>query len=406
VLVWSSLFPGPAQPQAGVFIRERMFRVGCELALTVISPQPWFPFQGLIRRFRPHFRPEQPFHEQQSGIDVYRPRFLSFPGVLKGLDATFMALGTLGTVRRLQREGRVEIIDAHFGYPDGCAAVQVGRRLSIPVTITMRGTEARHSRDRVLADRLKAGLVGATRVFAVSSSLRDLALELGVPEWRAKVVGNGVDASKFVPLPKPEARRDWGVPENAAVLVTVGGLVERKGFHRVIACMPELLETHPELHYVVVGSPGPEGDYSKELKRQVSELGLQDRVHFLGALPPEGVCRALSAADVFVLSSRNEGWANVLLEAMACGLPVVASNVGGNAEVVCRPELGAIVPFDDHASLVTALRSALTRAWDREVIRKYALENEWQARVNDLVGEFRAIAGESAMTPAPCADAT
>jgi glycosyltransferase involved in cell wall biosynthesis len=188
--------------------------------------------------------------------------------------------------------------------------------------------------------------------------------------------------------------------------VTVGGLVERKGFHRVIACMPELLATCPELHYLVVGSPGPEGDYSNQLKRQVSELRLQSRVHFLGALPPEGVCRALSAADVFVLSSRNEGWANVLLEAMACGLPVVASDVGGNAEVVCRSELGTIVPFDDHAALVTALQSGLGRAWDRDAIRQYAMQNQWQSRVNDLVGEFRAIAGESAVTPAPCEDAT
>jgi glycosyltransferase involved in cell wall biosynthesis len=168
-------------------------------------------------------------------------------------------------------------------------------------------------------------------------------------------------------------------------------LVERKGFHRVLACMPELLQKFPALHYLVVGSPGPEGDYSEQLKRQVAELRLGERVHFLGGMPPERLCDALSAADVFVLATRNEGWANVLLEAMACGLPVVATDVGGNAQVVCQRELGTIVPFGDHAALTNALSEALMRNWDRATIRRYAEDNDWQKRVAVLLEEFRAL---------------
>jgi glycosyltransferase involved in cell wall biosynthesis len=147
------------------------------------------------------------------------------------------------------------------------------------------------------------------------------------------------------------------------------------------------------LHYLAVGSPGPEGDFRPQLEQQIRQLGLGERVHFTGALPVEDVRRALSAADAFVLSSRNEGWANVLLEAMACGLPVVASDVGGNAEVVCRQDLGTIVPFDDHGALVQALRDALENDWDRAAIRRYAVENDWQARVPVLVAEARCLAG-------------
>jgi glycosyltransferase involved in cell wall biosynthesis len=178
------------------------------------------------------------------------------------------------------------------------------------------------------------------------------------------------------------------------VLVTVGGLVERKGFHRVIASLPELLEEFPTLHYLCVGSAGPEGDFSSRLRAQVADLGLGDRVHFLGALPPEEVRRAIAAADISVLATRNEGWANVLLEAMACGLPVVATDVGGNAEVVCREDLGTIVRFDDHDALVRALRDALRRDWDRAAIRRYAEENDWSTRVPILVDEFRRIAAK------------
>lgn len=400
ILVWSSLFPSPSQPQAGIFIRERMFRVAERLPLTVIAPQPWFPFQSFIRRIRPHFRPDFPRREVQEGIEVFRPRYFSVPGLFKQLDGTFMALGALSTAKRLFMAGRVDIIDAHFLYPDGFAAVRVARRLGVPVTITMRGTEVRHARAPALRRRLIEALRGATKVFSVSGSLRRLAIELGEHPDDVLVVGNGVDAVKYGPVDRCEARRSLGLPEDARVLVTVGGLVERKGFHRVIECLPELLKRHPTLHYLAVGSAGPEGDYSGVLHAQVDRLDLAGRVHFVGALPPDGVCRALSASDVFVLSSRNEGWANVLLEAMACGLPAVASDVGGNAEVVRRPDLGTIVPFGDHALLLSALNEALETAWDRVGIRQYAEQNDWQVRVDVLVEEFRRLAApQSASSP-------
>ena len=392
VLVWSSLFPSAAQPQAGIFIRERMFRVGKHLPLTVISPQPWFPLQGLIRRFRPHFRPHAPRREQQMGIDILRPRFLSVPGLFKQFDGFMMALGALPTVRRMVKAGRVDVIDAHFAYPDGYAAAKVGQWLGQPVTITLRGTEVRHATDPALRPRVLKALRQASKVFSVSSSLRKLAVELGIDGAKVRVVGNGVDSGRFSVMDKVAARASLELPSDAKVLITVGGLVERKGFHRVIACLPELLKIYPELHYVAVGSTGPEGDYTREIKALVGQLGVQSRVHVLGALPPEEVCIALSAADVSVLATRNEGWANVLLEAMACGLPVVATDVGGNAEVINHPSLGRVVPFGDHAALRDALAEALALSWDRHAIRRYAEENDWQLRVDVLLEEFRRLA--------------
>lgn len=390
LVVFSALFPSAVRPGAGLFIRERMFRVARHRSLVVVSPQPWFPGQALVRLFRPGYRPMAPYREMQQGVAVYHPRFLAIPGLLRRLDGASMALFSYPLLRRLKADG-ARLIDAHFAYPDGEAASRLGRWLRLPVTITLRGTEVPHSRDPALRVRMMQALKSAARVFAVSDSLRRLALQLGVAPDRSEVVGNGVDVELFQPVDRAEARRRLGLPDDAKVLISVGGLVERKGMHRVVDCLPALLAAHPGLHYLIVGSGGPEGDMRPELEARVARLGLGGRVHFLGALPPAELKWPLSAADVFALATRNEGWANVFLEAMACGLPVVATDVGGNAEVVCRPELGSIVPFGDAAALERALAAALDRQWDRAAIRAYACDNQWDRRVAQLLRAFDAV---------------
>jgi glycosyltransferase involved in cell wall biosynthesis len=368
-----------------------MFRVARYLPIVVVSPQPWFPLQGLIRLLRPNFRPRLPAYERLEGIEVYRPRYLSVPAILKRLDGWLMSRGTLPTVRRLCARMGIDVIDAHFAYPDGYAAVLVAKKLGLKCTITLRGTEARHMERPALRARIETALVRAERVFAVSESLRRLAIATGVPGAKVMTVGNGVDADRFRPQPRDRSRVALGIPLDAKVLVTVGGLVERKGFHRVVDRLPSLRATFPTLRYLIVGGPGPEGDFSAVLHDQVRRLGLTPCVAFLGPLEPERVCQALSAADLFVLATRNEGWANVLLEAMACGLPVITTSVGGNAEVVCHDHLGTIVPFGDAAQLEAAIRQGLTRDWDRGEIRRFAASNGWQKRVEVLVNEFIAL---------------
>ena len=389
LLVYSSLFPSPVQPNAGVFVRERMFRVGAHLPIVVVAPTPWFPFQSVLRMFRPHFRPMPPAHQQQDGVDVLYPRYFSIPGVFKQWDGLFMALSTYAMVKRLHQAGRVDIIDAHFAYPDGYAATLLGRWLKVPVAITLRGTEARHARTPALVGPLKKALQGATRLIAVSSELLRVAVQLGADPARALVVGNGVDISKFQPHPKDQARAKLGIAPHARVLISVGGLVERKGFHRVIPLLPELLKTYPDLVYLIVGGASAEGDNRAELEKMVADLGLGAHVRFLGPKPHEELAAVLSSADVFVLATRAEGWANVFLEAMACGLPVVTTDVGGNREVVCRPELGEVVPFGDAQALGQALHAALKTQWNAERIRQYAQENAWPHRVQVLLDVFR-----------------
>lgn len=392
IIVFTTLFPNSVQPNMGLFIRERLFRVGETLPLAVIAPVPWFPFQGLIRKWKPHFRPGAPTREIQSGIEILHPRFFSVPGFFKSLDGFFMALGAYTTLLRLKQRFDFQIIDAHFAYPDGYAATLLGKWFKVPVTITLRGTEARLCNTFFGRRLISKALSRAVRIFSVADSLRQTAMALGISGDRILVVGNGVDTDKFQLLPQDQARRELGLPMNVPILVTVGGLCERKGFHRVIECLPDLRKRFPAIRYLVVGGPSPEGDWTERLKHQVSELGLSEIVSFLGSFPAARLKVPLSAGNVFVLATRNEGWANVFLEAMACGLPVVATDVGGNSEVVCRRELGMIVPFGDREALTQAIASTLEMDWDQAEVVNYARANSWDERVAVLIREFREIA--------------
>lgn len=395
LLVFTTVFPHAGQPGLGLFIRERMFRVGQVLPLVIVAPVPWFPFQGLVRRWRPHFRPPAPYHESHEGFEIYHPRFLSVPGGFKSLDGLLLAISSLLPLWQLKKRFDFQVIDAHFAYPDGYAAALLGRWLRVPVTITLRGTESRLARDRQFRKLLSKALQRVQRIFCVSESLKNLARNLGIEDHKIRVIPNGVDAEKFIPIPKSKARQILGLPLDIPVLVTVGALVERKGFHRVIELLPRLCRQFPGLRYLVAGGASPEGDWRQKLEQQVSRLGLQGNIHFLGQVSPEDLKVPLSAADVFVLSTRNEGWANVLLEAMACGLPIVTTDVGGNAEVVCDPEYGEVVSFDNAAALESALVSAFRKPWDRARIIAYARQNSWDRRIAILVQEFQGLVSDT-----------
>jgi len=391
LLVFSTLFPNKNQPNAGIFIKERMFRVAQHIPVVVVSPRPWFPGQSLIRLIKPHFRPDAGNFEVQEGIDVYYPKFISIPGYFKWLDGYFLAFSTFFLIRKIKKEFQFTIIDAHFAYPDGFAATKLGKWLSVPVTITMRGTEVRHIRTNNLKAYLKKAFSDAKKVFSVSGSLKQEALSLAIPKDKITVIGNGVDTKKFYRIDSEQIRKDLLLNINDKVMVTVGGLVERKGFHRIIELIPHLLKKHPSLHYLIVGGASAEGDWTGKLKSMVKELHLEKQVTFLGIMPPEKIKNILSAADIFVLSTRNEGWANVFLEAMACGLPVITTDVGGNAEVVKHKDLGVIVPFGESNQLQEAIDYALNKNWSKDAIIQYANENSWDNRISLLLKEFKQV---------------
>ncbi|MFK7964989.1 MAG: glycosyltransferase [Burkholderiaceae bacterium] len=385
-VVVSSLFPSKSAPFAGLFIRERMFRVARQMPIIIVSPRPWSPFDWAIRLFRPAFRPTGAAFEQMAGIDVYRPRYLSFPGIGKRFDGGRMAASIRQLLANLSGKVQPTLIDAHFLYPDGYAASIVAQELNLPFSVTIRGSKDQRLIGTSREFGLRKALSRADAVITVSALLREsVALPMGASPEKVSVIGNGVDLAQFYPEDKVVARGRLGLPVESKVMVTVGTLIGLKGFHRVVALMPALRRAWPNLHYLIVGGSVGHDGIESTLKALVAQHGLEDCVHFCGPQQPAELRWYYSAADVFVLATEYEGWANVLLEAMACGTPVVTTRVGGNAQVVPNEALGLLCEFWNDDEFAAAIDVALNRQWDQSVLLEYAREHAWEAKIPEVV---------------------
>src|SRR6185436_4055708 len=389
ILTLSTVFPNLRQPAFGVFVAERMRRVARHCDVSVVAPVPWFPGNGWIR---PHWT-GVPATEGQEGFRVYHPRVLCVPRYAKWSDGALYATSLLPFLARLRRGFPFDLIDAHFAYPDGLAAALLGGIFRVPVVITLRGSIVRLRHYPLHRPQLRWALRRAARVLAVSQSLKAVAAGLGVPGEQIRVIPNGVDADVFVPREPADARRALGLPLDATIILSVGGLNEGKGHHRVVAQLPELARRFPDLLYVIVGG-GRAGESSRPLiETMAARLGVTDRVRLVGERPHEEVATWLAAADLFCLATRSEGWANVLLESLACGTPVVSTRVGGNAEIVSHDGLGILVPAQDDRALAAAIREGLERHWDPRLLVAHAQAHSWDSAVRGVLDEFERVLG-------------
>ncbi len=367
VLVFTMVFPNPGQPLHGIFVLERIRHLADLADIQVISPVPWYQ---MLRR-----------HVQLPAmgpiVSVSYPYFWYIPRTLAALRAIFLFLSTVRGIGRLRKTFDFDLIDAHFAYPDGFAAVLLGRWFRRPVCITLRGTIIQWSRRPLGRLLCNWAIRRAQQVVAVSHNLAERARQGGVPDHRVEVIANGVDGQRFRLVDRSAARRRLGLPEDGRLLVSVGHISPRKGFHRVIRSLPRVVQTCPDARLAIVGGRGAEQDNSAELHALVRDLGLADRVLFVGAQPPDGVALWLAAADAFVLASDFEGCPNVVLEAMACGRPVVATKVGDVERMV--PAFSGILLDDpeDAGALAESLVAALTRGWDARRIRDHVSAQSW-----------------------------
>jgi glycosyltransferase involved in cell wall biosynthesis len=395
ILVLSSVFPNAAQPTFGVFVRARVERMARRSDVLVVAPVAWFPLNRLLRG---RARSEAPARERQGVLTVQHPRFFSVPGLLKCLDGLFYFLCVLPHVWRLRRSFQFDVIDAHFTYPDGIAACLLGKVFRCPVSVTLRGTEVPISRYRLRRPQLAWTLRHVDRILSVSESLRDLAVTLGAPADRTRVIPNGIDGAVFAPGSKSVARERLGLPPERPVLLSVGALSPRKGHQRVVAALPEVLRHQPELLYVVVGGRSSEGDTGPMLRRRIADLGLSEHVRLVGTRPQEEIPLWLAASDVFCLATSNEGRPNALMEALACGVPVVTTRVGGNAEIIENGRNGFLVPLDDGTALGHALVKAFETDWNHAAIAAPWRVRGWDCTAAAVLSEFVAL------TPGECLD--
>jgi len=291
-----------------------------------------------------------------------------------------MYLGSLGLARCLHDEKRFDCLDAHFVYPDGFAAVRVGRRLGLPVIVSARGTDINlYPSFRLIRGMLRWTMLNAAGAIAVSADLKSKMIALGIPETKVKVIPNGIDPERFQPLDAKSARHQLGLPEEGAIAVSAGYLIESKGHHLLIAAVAKLLERFPKLRLYVIG----DGVYRTRLEELVREKQLQERVFLMGNRPNQELSLWFNAADVSCLISSSEGWPNAVSEALACGSPVLATRAGGIPEIITSSELGMFVePNVD--SIAAGLEQALTKRWDREEIARHSRSRSWDAVATEV----------------------
>jgi teichuronic acid biosynthesis glycosyltransferase TuaC len=369
IVTFTTLYPSAAQPSHGIFVENRLrhlLTTGLVQA-RVVAPVPWFPFEArLFGRYALFAR--TPERELRYGIDIFHPRYPALPKIGTSLAPGLLFTATLRHLRRQQILSTFDLIDAHYFYPDGVAAILLGRILRKPVVITARGTDVNLIPLNSVPRRMICFAArNAAAIVAVSQALKDALIALGITPEGVTVLRNGVDLEMFRPGDRIAARAALDL--KGKVLLSVGHLIERKGHDLTISALPKL----KDCTLLIVGQ-GPD---RQRLEALALKLEVLDRVRFLGVLPHEDLRNLYVAADALVLSSSREGWPNVLLESMACGTPVVATPIWGNPEVVSAPEAGVLTKDRSPEGLVEAVEKLFEAPPSREATRKFAERFSW-----------------------------
>ena len=396
-LLMSTLYPSSARPIHGIFVETRLrelLRTG-DVETRVVAPVPWFPWRA--KRFGEYASfAATPRHEVRGGIEVHHPRYFLPPRVGMNIAPGMIARAALPVMRRLQRDGfDFDLIDAHYYYPDGVAACIVARALGKPFIVTARGTDLNLIPEYELPRRRILETAAAAHAsIGVCKALMDRLAELGADVSKLHVLRNGVDLERFVPESQAQAREKLGFEVAGRTLLSVGHLIQRKGHHLAIEALAAL---PADVRLVIAGA----GEERGRLQRLASTRGIASRVRFAGAVPQADLKWYYSAADALVLCSSREGWANVLLESMACGTPVIATDIWGTPEVVAAPEAGCLMPERSPAGLVQAFHTLFGRHIEPGATRRYAETFSWEATTRGQLRLMRAIVGAGPTSDGP-----
>ncbi len=294
-----------------------------------------------------------------------------------------LARASLPVLRSLIANGfDFDIIDAHYYYPDGVAATMLGKQLGKPVIITARGTDINlipqfpKPRQMILQSAHDAAAS-----ITVCEALKSEMTRLGAESSKIYSLRNGVDLQLFQPIDRDKTRMQLGW--TVKTLLSVGHLVERKGHHLIIIALRDLLD----FRLVVIGS----GEEEDNLHQLAETAGVADRVDFLPSINQSKLRTYYGAADALVLASSREGWANVLLEAMACGTPVVATNIWGTPEVIKSRDAGVLVPARTAEAITAGVKLLFADYPDRGATRLYAEGFNWRETSEGQVALFHSV---------------
>jgi teichuronic acid biosynthesis glycosyltransferase TuaC len=386
----SCVFPRVGAQEFGIFVKRRLQQLAAHADVKVVSPAGVLDYshpKGLLGN-----RP-LPRATRDGALEILHPRWVYPPGG-SILNAVLLERQMKSPLTKLRERFPFDVIDAHFGYPDGIAAAGLATHFGVPYTITLRGNEPMHCEDASVREAMAKALRGAGCVITVSESLRQFAISLGVDCEHVQTIPNGIDGGIFHIRDRSECRRKHGLSENEPVVLSAGSLIERKGHHRTIEAIAHVRRAGINARLVVAGGTGREGCFETEIRAAAAKQQLENAVVFTGHVDPATLAELMSAADVFCLASTREGWPNVVHEAMGCGTPAVATSVGAVRDMISE-ERGIVVPVGDQEALNEGLLSALKRVWNREAIATWAHARDWKRVGAEVAESMRRVVATS-----------
>lgn len=340
MLVLSYMYPNPVDSSAGIFVEEQVRHLARTCNVKVIAPTPWFPPVRLFKRW--HEYRLRPVHEHRKGIEILRPRFMSIPGDIFATAGFSYFFSILPVMLNIAKTFDFDIIHAHVTYPDGFAAVLVGKLLKRPVIVTEHTGNFRRVIRKTLGRRALSlhALKNAHLVISVSKNQRRELLQEGLSADKVILIPNGIDLKTFRPMKQETTVKGY------RTILFVGHLIENKGVHFLLEALRQLQDRgRNDLQLFLAG----DGAWKEYLMEKAQELGLDSKVHFLGVLDKAGVAQWMRKCDLLVLPSLRESFGIVLIEAMACGKPVVATRCGGPEEIVTDDAGILVAPGDTEA---------------------------------------------------------
>ena len=388
ILLFSTLYPDSTRPGHGIFVETRLRQLLAtgEVECKVVAPVPWFPYKNKI--FGEYSRyAAVPKRETWNQIEVIHPRFPVIPKFGMTVAPIFMAMSVIRLLHKILNSGYdFDIIDAHYFYPDGVAAAILGKLLDKPVVITARGTDLNLiPAYRIPRKMIQWAAAESKYLITVCKALKDVLVNLEVQDSKIHVLRNGVDLERFSP-PKNRTKLRKELKISGKTILSVGYLVPRKGHDLVI----RTLQSNPDINLIIIGD-GPD---KRKLLKLARETGVYARVKFTGPMEQSRLKKYYGASDILVLASSREGWANVLLESMACGTPVIATKVWGTPEIVAAHEAGLLVEERTVADIAATIKKLFCDYPDRKKTRRYAEKFGWEATTQGQLSLFNKILSE------------
>jgi len=374
----SSYFPTFAGSYRGHSALHIFRLLSSAAEVTALVPLASYP--KLVRRLVPAAAGFEPGF-QPAGIETTYVRYFALPYLTRPVNG----FSSLRALLPHLRATSPDVIFNYWLYPDGYAAVRAGKILGVPAIVGSIGSDLRRITDPFTRHYVTKTVRAADAVVTVSEELRRRAIDLGAAPDKVTTIVNGCDTSIFRFFGRSEARRETGCDESWRLILYVGSLLAAKGLSELVDAFAALARSIPEARLALVG----EGRFRGAMEQRAAAAGVLDRILFPGKIASRQVASWICAADVFCLPSYSEGCPNVIVEALACGCPVVATNVGGIPEL-CNERSGILVPPRDTERLRRALDEALSKTWDRESIAA-ASRRKWQDAADETLAVCRRV---------------